>query len=142
MRGTHINLQEIWVANVWLQWHPSVQDTCVRFDMVNVIAVRCLQVQGTAHTDPLLSLTEQILLLGAKRGITLSVRYVRGEGERLGGCPLQVQGDIGGVAPRPQGVRSPGSMLQTPGGGPLHFTDHEADSDLPLVLLEDASRRA
>lgn len=75
MRTTHSNLRELSVANAWLLQHPSVRDMGFRFDMDNIAAMRCLQVQG----NTLLSPTEQIFSIAAERGITLSDCHIRGK---------------------------------------------------------------
>ncbi|KAK3895260.1 hypothetical protein Pcinc_001010 [Petrolisthes cinctipes] len=77
-RLLHINARELMVAKEWLNRHPQFARIGVRFDMDNVAAVQCLQKQGTARSEILLSLSEQIFAIAAKRDIHLSARYVPG----------------------------------------------------------------
>ncbi|KAK3891347.1 hypothetical protein Pcinc_004790 [Petrolisthes cinctipes] len=77
-RLLHINARELMVAKEWLNRHPQFARIGVRFDMDNVAAVQCLQKQGTVRSEILLSLSEQIFAIAAKRDIHLSARYVPG----------------------------------------------------------------
>ena len=78
LRAHHINFRELWVAKEWLERNPELSNKGVRFDMDNVPAVQCLQRQGTARSDSLLSLSEDILGQAAKRSLHLSAKYVPG----------------------------------------------------------------
>lgn len=82
MRGTHINLPELWVAKEWLQLHTSVQGTGVWFDMDNVVVVRFLQAQGTACSDVLL-LPDEANLLPSK--VDLFASRTTAQRTRVGG---------------------------------------------------------
>lgn len=78
MKRAHINLWEQWASKKWLHRHPEIRETTVDLDMENVTPMPCLQSQGTAHSDTLLTLTEEMFSVVVERGLSLSARYVRG----------------------------------------------------------------
>ncbi|KAK3893348.1 hypothetical protein Pcinc_002783 [Petrolisthes cinctipes] len=130
-RLLHINARELMVAKEWLNRHPQFARIGVRFDMDNVAAVQCLQKQGTVRSEILLSLSEQIFAIAAKRDIHLSAPLRARAGERLGGRPIQVQGDVSRVATASPCVRVSLPSLRDTGGGPIRLP---STALLPLFL--------
>lgn len=64
------------VVQIWLQRHPGIPSVSVRFDMDNMKSVQCVQRQGTAQSDPLLALSEDIFAEASHRTFSLSAKYV------------------------------------------------------------------
>ncbi|KAK8392911.1 hypothetical protein O3P69_013140 [Scylla paramamosain] len=101
-RSLHINLRELMLVREWLKRFPKTSSMSVHFDMDNVTAIQCVQRQGTACSDPLLTLLEDIFAIASCRNILLLAKYVL-PGERLGRHSVQVSGDVSGVALTPTG---------------------------------------
>lgn len=71
-RCLHINLQELMVVKVWFEHHPDISSIGIRFNMNNMMAVQCMQRQGTACSDLLLALSEDIFAEASRRTISRS----------------------------------------------------------------------
>lgn len=78
MRQPRINFWELYVVREWLERNPQAEQIEVRIDMDNSTAVRCLQHQGTPHSDKLLSLTQDIFSIVTSRQLHLSARFIPG----------------------------------------------------------------
>lgn len=50
------------VVKEWLQSNPKLTDLCVSFDMDSLIAMKCIQCQGTTRLNMLLALLEDMFV--------------------------------------------------------------------------------
>ena len=72
------NVRELLVPLLMFECSPQLTDTAVCFRMDNSTAVSCVNCQGTARSDILLSVTENLFRLAETRHMTLSTQFLPG----------------------------------------------------------------
>lgn len=91
----------------------------VSFDMNNAAAVHCLHSLGTARSNPLLALSEDIFTMASCKTTSLSARYVTDRKKDWVEALFRFSGKSMGVAAWPIGVRVTLSPLRHPESGPV-----------------------